>query len=90
MIRAFKLSIVLISIYFTISNIIQYYNYGGIELRFEAKALLGSQRYGFVYILALWIIFFYNSQDRLLNFLKPFAFFLVTIGIFLTFSSIPS
>ena len=86
MIRAFKLSIVLISIYFTILNIIQYYNYGGIELRFEAKVLLGSQRYGFVYILALWIIFFYNSQDRLLNFLKPFSFFLVTIGVLLTFS----
>lgn len=86
MVRAFKLSIVLISIYFIILNIVQYFNYGGIELKFEAKALLGSQRYGFIYLLALWITFFYDPPNKLINLIKKISFILIIIGIFLTFS----
>ncbi|MDA9148585.1 O-antigen ligase family protein [Alphaproteobacteria bacterium] len=53
----------------------------------EAKGLFGSQRYGFMYLMAFWIVYFYFESKTSLNFyIKYIILFLLVSGIFITFS----
>lgn len=84
-INAFKAAVVLIIIYFTISNIIKFYIYT-LEGQVNFKYFLGSSRYGFVYLLAFWITLLHKPSNKLFNALKYLTILLILIGIFLTYS----
>src|SRR5258706_214962 len=57
MIEAFKVSIVTISVFFSRQSIYVFSTSGGASLGFEAKNIVGSQRYGFIYLMAFWILY---------------------------------
>ena len=50
------------------------------------KFYVGSSRYGFVYLLAFWIIYFYKPSSKLLSILKKLTVILILAGIFITYS----
>lgn len=84
MIRAFKASIVLISTFYSLVSIINYISLGGDALGFSAKGDVGSQRYGFVYIVAIWILLCNNLNLKKYN--KYFLIAIISYGLLLTFS----
>lgn len=86
MIGCFKLSIFLISSYLSISTINTYFYLGGVDLGFAAKGAVGSQRYGFVYVMAIWIAFYYIPTKKIFLPLKYLAILTLLVGLLLTFS----
>lgn len=84
-IDAFKIAIVLIIFCLTISKFVKFYIYT-LEGQINFKYFLGSSRYGFVYIFAFWIVFFYKTINKLSYFLKILLILLILLGIFLTYS----
>jgi hypothetical protein len=86
MISAFKYAIVIFSIYASIKTLILYIDLGGAELGTYAKGAVGGNRSGFIYVFALWSLYFFNSQSFLTTVLKHFAASIIIIGILLTFS----
>ena len=76
----FKVSIVLISVYLSIDSIYGYSLLAGNDLLTSAKGLIGSQRFGFVYLFAGAIVFglkIKGSLNKILQFLS-FSVILVT------------
>lgn len=85
MIVAFKAAIVVISVFF---SLVAAAIFLGAEdrLHYEAKNIVGSQRYGFIYMLGFWIALFYQPSTRLGAAAKWAASGLILAGILLTFS----
>jgi hypothetical protein len=86
LIGCFKLSIFLVSIIFSINTIYSYFLLGGADLGFEAKGLVGSQRYGFVYVMAIWIASYYMPTKIIFFPFKYMAILILLSGLILTFS----
>ena len=87
MVRAFKIATVLLVIYFVIFKIQVYFVVlGGAADGFSAKGNLGNHRYGFVYLLAFWILMLNKSQLITLNILRIACIFIILSGLLLTFS----
>jgi O-antigen ligase len=86
MIASFKVSLILISLILSFKSIFLYFSLGGYELGFAAKDLVGSQRIGFIYIVAVWLLFFYKSLGWKSNSIKYFFLVILIMGILLTFS----
>jgi O-antigen ligase len=87
MIRAFKVSLVVISLLFTLWSIATFVVSGAAALGVEeAKDVVGSQRFGFVYLLALSVLYLQPVQGLRLRFAKTLACSLLLIGVVLTFS----
>jgi hypothetical protein len=86
LIGCFKLSIFLISITFSLITIQTYFNLGGADLGFRGKGAVGSQRYGFVYVMAIWIIYYYMPTNKIFIPFKYVAIFVILGGLLLTFS----
>jgi len=86
MIVAFKRAIVIISFYFILTTIYKYIAEGGNSLGFSAKGVVGTQRFGFVYCMALWIVASYNPKIRIMTIFKWLGIFLIFLGILMTFS----
>jgi len=87
MVPAFKYAVILASVFFSLVSIFRFV--GFLELgpvHFEAKNLVGSQRYGFIYLMAFWLTLLDpvgSRKQRLLN----YAFLAIIIGgLLLTFS----
>lgn len=86
MIRAFKLAVVLTSIGFCLESVIGYFLHGGQQLHFEAKDLIGQQMLGFMYILAIWITLYHQSDGMLASVAKYCALGILLAGLMLSFS----
>jgi hypothetical protein len=86
MVLSFKFAIIIYSVYVSSYTLIEYISWGGEELGLSAKGLVGSQRIGFVYILAIWIIYFLKTRSIFFLLLKHLAASIIIIGLFLTFS----
>lgn len=86
MVKAFKLAIVCISVYFILGSLNTYFSLGGAELGSAGKSSVGSQRYGFVYLFAFWILVLYRPRVRILNIVRLAGIFVVAAGLLLTFS----
>jgi len=86
MLWAFKYAIVIFTLYSSIDTLIQYINFGGAELGTYAKGKVGTNRIGFVYVIALWITYFFNSKTLLISILKHLVVSIIIIGLLLTFS----
>jgi O-antigen ligase len=85
-VAAFKIAIVLISVYFCLDQLATYTLAGGSELGSLAKDVVGSARYGFIYILALWIAYQGRYAGRLWKVCKYPTVVVLLIGLLLTFS----
>lgn len=86
MIESFKIALILISLILSFKSIFLYLTLGGYELGFSAKNLVGSQRFGFIYIVAVWLLYFYKSLGWKSNSIKYFFLVILVMGILLTFS----
>ena len=86
LLKAFLYSIILISIYFSITTFFKFITLGGEDLGSSAKGAVGSQRYGFVFVFAVWILFLHNTKNLFKKIIKFISLFIITGGIFLTFS----
>lgn len=86
MVAAFKLAIVGISVYFSLYAIGTYFSEGGAALGAYAKVVVGSQRFGFIYILAIWLVYQEKYFSRLWSILKYPVLFLLLSGLLMTFS----
>ena len=78
----FSDSLIFMALYLSISSLIMYITNEGFNIGMEGKAVFGSQRIGFIYICALWVILYGKRID-----LFMFAIiFLILVGCFLTFN----
>lgn len=84
--RLFKYAIVTCALAFSLVTILNFFWAGGNMVGFDQKNIVGSQRYGFIYIMALFIVMGRNSS---LIFAPPLKAAVVTAllaGMLLTFS----
>lgn len=86
LICCFKASITLISILLSLQTISSYFLLGGADLGYDAKGAVGSQRFGFVYIMAIWITYYYLPTKKLVSIFKYVIIFILLSGLMLTFS----
>lgn len=86
MVVSFKISVILISLYFSIYSIYYYIVEGAEVLGFSAKDVVGTQRIGFVYIVAFWLLLFLNAETILMRLIKISAISCIFFGLLLTFS----
>lgn len=86
MTQAFKVALVGISFFLSLKTTVEFFVFGGVNLGFEAKELVGSQRYGFIYLLAIWIMCYDLNRIRLNSLIKYFIIVIILFGLFLTFS----
>ena len=86
MVQSFKLAIVEIAIFFSLNMAFSYNLLGGNVLGFDAKGVVGSQRYGFVFVLAIWLLIHYFPRSKSLFFLKFVGLLVLGAGLLLTFS----
>ncbi len=84
-IDSFKIAVVLIVLYYVILKIGNFFIYTEAE-KGNLKYYVGNSRYGFVYLLAFWIVYFYKPGSKLVSILKTFAILLILGGIFVTYS----
>lgn len=85
-VRSFKLAIVAIALYFSFKTATLFLSLGGIDLGFSAKGEVGSQRFGFVYVLAIWVLFHYVPKSKIFFILKFGGIMTLCFGLLLTFS----
>ena len=86
MIRAFKLTIVLFTLYESSLVLFEFISIDGNSIGYYAKGILGSQRIGFIYIIAFWLIAMFKTKNKALKVAKFFVLYLALIGILLTYS----
>ena len=86
MLDAFKVALVGISFYYSAFSIISFVLLGGSSLGFEAKDLVGTQRFGFIYLIAIWFVSFEFKNIRLPIIVKAGVIFVLFLGLLLTFS----
>lgn len=87
MIAAFKIAVVAISAGFSLVAVSAFVEASAVEtIGYEAKDLVGSQRYGFIYLLGFWIAFFFQRPGKLYMVGKYAVMGILLTGLFLTFS----
>jgi O-antigen ligase len=86
-IAAFKTAIVLMSVYLSLFAAVRLASIaaGGV-LGFEAKDLVGTQRYGFIYAIAIWLAYLDPLQKRLWGVARYPILVILLTGLVLTFS----
>ena len=84
--RSFLIAIVLVSLFFSLRSIYYLVQLDLNAVGFAAKGEVGSQRFGFIYLMAFWIVFFYKPIKMYHAWLKVASMSILLLGIFLTFS----
>lgn len=86
MIDSFKDAVVIVSLCFSIISISIFFLMGGERLGDTAKDIVGGQRFGFICLLAIWLVFL-NANSNLKDVLIKYSFLLILLmGLALTFS----
>lgn len=86
MVKAFTAAIVAIALYFSVKSVVVYVLSGGAELHFDAKDIIGGQRFGFVTIMAFWLVFMSSPQTTYANIRYLIMLLTLVVGVGLTFS----
>lgn len=86
MIQAFKIALIFISICFSLFSIVSFVALGGSSLGFEAKDLIGTQRFGFIYLIAIGIMAIEFKITNLPLLIKLSIISVLLLGLLLTFS----
>jgi hypothetical protein len=85
--RYFKYAIVITSVIYSLNSFYVYFNSGGQSLGYDVmRPIVQSQRYGFILLLALWLVFFYKPALARGILLKYLIIFILINGLGLTFS----
>lgn len=84
-IAAFKLSLLIAGLIFAVQSLLLFMSLGAAAQAFESKDVVGSQRYGFVFILAYWILW-YDKRLIESKLIRVFCLLTLVMGIALTFS----
>ena len=83
----FKTAIVGASLIMLAPSVLGFFSGGPNSFGLEAKGLFGSQRYGFMYLMAFWIVYFFNQINKPVHFLVKYSILIsLFFGIVLTFS----
>jgi len=86
-IAAFKASVVVISVYLSLESAFVLLEAStGKIVGFEAKDLVGTQRIGFIYLIALWLAYLDPPIKRLLGLFRYPVLLVLLAGLVLTFS----
>jgi O-antigen ligase len=86
MIAGFKTAVIVIAVAFSASNLLTFMGLS-VELRnFNAKDIVGSQRYGFVYIVAWWLAVFNDVRPTMSRWPRYGVLAVISGGMLLTFS----
>lgn len=83
---SFKISVILVSLYFSIYSIYNYILEGAGVLGFSAKDVVGTQRIGFIYIMAFWLLLLFKAPTLLMRLVKMSSISCIFFGLLLTFS----
>lgn len=86
MLISFKISVILISLFQILLSIYVYFEQGSTQLGFAAKGIVGNQRFAFIYLLALWLMFGMFFQSWFSRIIKLLVIIIILSGILLTFS----
>ena len=84
-VESFKLAVVIAAIFFSLLALLQFASLGDMANSFESKDIVGSQRYGFVYVLAFWILWHERTFINL-RAIRLALLLVLIIGVLLTFS----
>ena len=84
-IASFKLAVLIGALLFSLNSLLTFVSLGLAAQAFESKDIVGSQRYGFVYILAFWVIW-YDTSLRVGKLVRLVILLTLVLGITLTFS----
>lgn len=84
-IAAFKLSLLIAGLIFAGQSLLLFMSLGAAAQAFESKDVVGSQRYGFVFILAYWILW-YDKRLIESKLIRVLCLLTLVMGIALTFS----
>lgn len=79
---AFRLATILMAIGFSVFSIVAFFGAGGNFVGYEQKGIVGSQRFGFVYLVAFFVLLKYRLQGQL----KLLGLTVLLSGLLLTFS----
>lgn len=87
MILAFKKAIIFVSVVFSLIAIITFFQLqlAG-PVHFGLKTEIGSQRYGFVYLMAFWILIYDLNKGYNSKVINSILIIIISSGLFLTFS----
>jgi len=84
---AFKIALVAISVYLSIESAYVLLDAEAVRaIGFEAKDLVGSQRFGFIYLTAFWLVYLDKQQKALLGVARYPIMIVLLAGLLLTFS----
>ena len=86
MVVAFKIAIVLFSVSLSLIKLNDYFLLGGLDLGHSAKTVVGTQRYGFIFLLGFWILAFCQPNNFFFKILKILCLLIILIGLMNTFS----
>jgi O-antigen ligase len=85
---AFKTALVGMSVFLSLASAYRLLSLAatGITIGFEAKDLVGTQRIGFVYLLAFWLVYLDGQQKAFWGVARYPILVVLTAGLLLTFS----
>lgn len=87
MVAAFKRAVIIISVYFSSVAISKFVGLAALgPIHFEVKTALGSQRFGFIYIVAFWLAALDPVTTLRRKIFNYASLAVITAGLFLTFS----
>ncbi|MDP9592413.1 UNVERIFIED_ORG: O-antigen ligase [Shinella zoogloeoides] len=84
--RLFKYALVTCALMYSLVAVLHFYWAGGNTVGFSQKVIVGSQRYGFIYIMAFFIVMGRRSLPRLTPPVKIAVVTCLMAGMLLTFS----
>jgi hypothetical protein len=82
----FKLAVIATGICFALVALFDFFGAGGNAIGFAQKDIVGSQRYGFVYLIAVFVVLSKNVDLRLQLAMKLPVMVILMAGMLLTFS----
>lgn len=86
LVAAFKTAVVAMSLILTINSVYVFFGSGGSSLGYDAKDVVGTARIGFLYLMALWLLYSWTAKGTGATAVKLGSILLLVIGLLLTFS----
>lgn len=86
LVNLFKYALISISCLFSLYAFCSFFYHGGNINRYGIKDLVGSQRYGFIYLIGFFSLFYLDMEKRYNKILRLIGLWLISVGIMLTFS----
>jgi O-antigen ligase len=84
---SFYIAVIAVSLYFSLKAIYGLFAGGLLSMAAEAKDEIGSQRIGFIYLVAMWaLVTFYFKSIALFRWILLCGALIVAVGLILTFS----